>query len=55
MIEWLRYKQFYAGVSWKTEVCFSPKFTDKVISLYRELLPLLRFLNAAVGNADERK
>ena len=55
MIEWLKYKQFYAGVSWKTDVCFSPKFTDKVISLYRELLPLLRFLNAAVGNADEKK
>src|SRR5271169_89854 len=32
LIEWLKYKQFYAGVSWKTDVCFSPKFADTVTS-----------------------
>ncbi|HMD14040.1 MAG TPA: DUF2461 domain-containing protein, partial [Bacteroidota bacterium] len=32
LIEWLKYKQFYAGVSWKTDQCFSPKFADTVTS-----------------------
>lgn len=55
MIEWLKYKQFFAGVSWKTEECFSPKFVDKIITVYRDLLPFVRFFNAALEDAGNMK
>ena len=49
MGEWLKYKSYYTGVEWKEEVCYSPKFVDKVVQVYKELLPLVRFLNGALG------
>ena len=48
MIEWLKFKSFYAGVSWKPEVCRSPKFVDRVVETYRALWPLVTFLNDAI-------
>lgn len=49
MGEWLKFKQFLASVSWGEEVCYSPKFTQKIVSVYKDLYPLIRFLNDALG------
>jgi uncharacterized protein (TIGR02453 family) len=49
MAEWLKYKSFYTGVEWKEEICYSPKFTDKIVGVYKDLLPLIYFLNEALG------
>jgi len=49
MGEWLKYKQFYAGVEWKTEECLNEKFISKVVSVYKDIYPLVKFLNRAVG------
>jgi uncharacterized protein (TIGR02453 family) len=49
MAEWLKYKSFYTGVEWKEDVCYAPKFLDKIIQVYKDLLPLIRFLNKALG------
>jgi len=48
MIEWLKYKQFYTGVEWNEAESYSPKFVDKVLVIYKDLLPLIRFLNKAL-------
>jgi len=48
MIEWLKHKSFYTGVEWKESECYSPKFIDKIVNVYKELLPLIRFLNEAL-------
>ncbi len=49
MGEWLRYKQVYAGVEWEEKECYSPKFIVNIVAVYKELLPLIRFLNKALG------
>jgi uncharacterized protein (TIGR02453 family) len=48
MIEWLKYKSFYTGVEWKENECYAPIFIDKIVNVYKELLPLIRFLNEAL-------
>ena len=48
MIEWLKHKSFYTGVEWKESECYSRKFIDKIVNVYKELLPLIRFLNEAL-------
>ena len=48
MIEWLKHKSFYTGVEWKESECYSPKFIDKIVAMYKELSPLIRFLNRAL-------
>lgn len=48
MSEWLKFKQFYTGVVWDEKECRSPKFVKKVVEIYRELLPLIRFLNKSL-------
>jgi len=45
LADWLKHKQFYSGVTWKMEECYSKKFLDKVIVVYKDLLPFIRFLN----------
>ncbi len=49
MIEWLKYKSFYTGVEWEERAASSPKFTGRLAGLYADLLPLIRFLNSALG------
>jgi len=49
MIEWLKYKQFYTGIGWKVETCYRKNFPEAVARLYAELVPLIRFLNGALG------
>ena len=48
MIEWLKLKQFYFGVDWKEEECYSPKLVSKVAKMYKELYPFIRFMNEAL-------
>lgn len=48
MAEWLKLKQFFAHVSWKERECYSPGFVSNVIGVYKDLLPLVRFLNSAL-------
>lgn len=48
MIEWLKYKSFFTGVELNEKECYSAKFPDKISSVYKDLLPLIRFLNGAL-------
>lgn len=48
MGEWLKYKQFLASVSWSEEECYSPKFISRVAAVYKDLYPLITFLNSAL-------
>ncbi|HTK81898.1 MAG TPA: DUF2461 domain-containing protein [Bacteroidota bacterium] len=49
MAEWLKYKSFYTGVEWDVEECYSPRFVSRIVRTYKELSPLVRFLNGSVG------
>jgi|ERR1041384_1186393 uncharacterized protein (TIGR02453 family) len=49
MIEWLKYKQFFSGVEWEEKSCYSPRMVGSVVDVYKGLLPLIRFLNEAMG------
>ncbi len=49
MIEWLKSKSFYTGVEWQEKDGYSSKFIDKIVVVYKELLPLIRFLSEALG------
>jgi uncharacterized protein (TIGR02453 family) len=51
MIEWLKYKSFYTGVDWNEEESYSARLVDKTIEVYRDLLPMIRFLNEALGKS----
>jgi uncharacterized protein (TIGR02453 family) len=48
MAEWLKYKQFFVGVSWPESKCYRASFVDEVAGVYKELTPLVRFLNNAL-------
>ncbi len=49
MIEWLKHKSFYTGAEWKAEESYTEDFPVKVVRLYKDLLPLIRFLNRSLG------
>jgi uncharacterized protein (TIGR02453 family) len=49
MIEWLKHKQFYTGVEWEEKRCHSGRFIGDIVQVYEDLLPLIRFLNRALG------
>lgn len=48
MREWLKYKSFLAGVSLKEATCYTPKLIRTVEEIFRDLHPLVRFLNDAL-------
>lgn len=48
MIEWLKFKQFFASCVLKESDCASPRFVSKVVSVFTDLMPLLRFLHGAL-------
>ena len=50
MAEWLKYKSLYTGVEWDVRESYSQKFVDKIVGVYKDLLPLVRFLNEAIRN-----
>ena len=54
MIEWLKQKSFYAGVEWNVAECRNEKFVGKVTGVYKDLLPLVRFLNRALVTTPAR-
>jgi uncharacterized protein (TIGR02453 family) len=49
MAEWLKHKQFYTGVEWSEKECYSAKVVERIASVYKDLYPLIRFLNEALG------
>ncbi|MBI4546932.1 MAG: DUF2461 domain-containing protein [Ignavibacteriae bacterium] len=49
MGEWLKHKSFYTGVVWDEKECYTAKFVDKIVGVYKDLLPLVKFLNNALG------
>jgi uncharacterized protein (TIGR02453 family) len=49
MVDYLKRKSFFAGVTWKDAVCLDRQFTEKVTGVYDDLLPLVKFLNRAIG------
>ena len=53
MGEWLKYKSFYTGVEWDEKECYSTQFVNKVVGVYKDLLPLVRFLNKALAKDTE--
>ena len=48
MGQWLKYKWLYAGVTWPHERCFGSKFVREAAQIYKEVTPLVRFLNSAM-------
>jgi len=48
MAEWLKYKQFFVGVSWPESICYKASFVKESAKICEELTPLVRFLNSAL-------
>lgn len=46
--EWLKLKQFFAGLSWPEEKCLRRRFVDEAARVFRAATPLVRFLNEAL-------
>ena len=55
MIDWLKHKSFFTGVEWKVDECFSSKFVDQIVNLYKYLRPLVRFLNGAMFSSSAKE
>jgi len=49
MADWLKFKWLYAGVTWPEEKCLTSDFPIEAAKLYRQVTPLVRFLNSAIG------
>ena len=49
MAEWLKYKQFFVGVSWPESKCFEKSFVADVAEICEAAAPLVRYLNNALG------
>jgi uncharacterized protein (TIGR02453 family) len=47
MIEHLKYKQFYVGKVYDDAVCLRPKFADTVAAVFKDTMPLIRWLAGA--------
>jgi len=48
MADWLKYKQFFVGVSQPESKCYETSFVKETASICEELTPLVRFLNKAL-------
>ena len=44
--EYLKFKHFVAGADLPASIATSPKFYKTVLTVFREVVPLARFLNA---------
>ena len=44
--EYLKHRHFIAGTEFPAELAASPKFYGTLLSVFRQVLPLSRFLNA---------
>lgn len=47
MAEWLKYKQFFVGVSWPVSKCYRESFVKETANIFEELTPLVQFLKKA--------
>lgn len=45
MAEWLKFKQFFVGVSLPESKCYRESLADEVVDVCEEAAPLVRFLN----------
>jgi len=48
--EYLKFRHFIAGAEFPAALAASPKFYSTVLAVFREVLPLSRFLNAALDS-----
>jgi len=48
MAKWLKYKQFFVGVSWPETKCYRASFVNETANICEELTPLVKFLNSAL-------
>ncbi len=48
MAKWLKYKQFFVGVSWPESKCYNEKFADEAAKIFEATTPLVRFLNSSL-------
>jgi len=48
MAEWLKYKQFFVGVSWPVTRCYKPSFAKEAAVICEKVAPLVRFINSAL-------
>jgi uncharacterized protein (TIGR02453 family) len=48
MAEWLKYKQFFVGVSWHEHECYRKNFVDNAADIFEALTPLVRFINGSL-------
>ena len=49
MAEWLKFKQFFVGVSLPESKCYSVSLLEETAGICEEALPLVRFLNKSIG------
>jgi uncharacterized protein (TIGR02453 family) len=49
MAEWLKLKQFFVGVTLPEQKCFSELFPETIADIFEDAVPLVRFLNNAMG------
>jgi uncharacterized protein (TIGR02453 family) len=45
MAEWLKYKQFFVGVSWPVTRCYRKAFVQETATICEALTPLVKFIN----------
>jgi len=43
--EYLKFRQFVAGAAFPASLATSPKFYPTLVTVFRQLVPLIRFLN----------
>jgi len=48
MSEWLKYKQFFVGVSWQEAKCYRESFVEKSANIFEMLTSFVRFLNKSL-------
>lgn len=48
MIEWLKFKQYFVSAVMPERAALRSGFIPRVLSVYREMLPLVRFLNSSL-------
>jgi uncharacterized protein (TIGR02453 family) len=48
MAEWLKYKQFFVGVSWQEPKSYNARFVGEVAVIFERLTPLVKFLNRSL-------
>jgi uncharacterized protein (TIGR02453 family) len=48
MADWLKFKQFFVGVSFPESKCYKESLVDEVVGICEEAAPLVRFLNKSL-------